>query len=90
MGQDIIDQCRGVKDVNLCTEPPCSESQIRTFQHFYYTKEIKVIALTTYTRKKGLYTYPRPVPLSNSIWYAKTIGLLGQTTNFLAEVIFQV
>ena len=51
MGQDVLDQCRGEKDVNSCTASSCRQSQLRTFQHFYYIKKIKVITLATYPRK---------------------------------------
>ena len=74
MGLDILDQCRGEKYVNSCTASSCRQSQHRTFQHFYYIKKFKVITLATYPRKKDLNTYLRPVSLSNSIQYAKTIG----------------
>ena len=43
MGQDIIDQCREVKDVNLCTAASRRQSQLRTFQHFYYIKKLKLL-----------------------------------------------
>ena len=43
------------------------QSQLRTFQHFYYVKKIKVITLATYPRKKDFNPYLRPVSLSNSI-----------------------
>ena len=52
MGQDILDQCRGEKYVNSCTASSCRQSQLRTFQHFYYIKKFKVITLATYPRKK--------------------------------------
>ena len=67
MGLDIIDQYRGEKCVNSCTASSGRQSQLRTFQHFYYVKKIKVITLATYPRKKDLNTYLRPVSLSNSI-----------------------
>ena len=38
MGQDIIDQRREVKDVISFTASSCRQSQLRTFQHFYYKK----------------------------------------------------
>ena len=53
MGQDILDQCRGEKCVNSRTASSCRQSQLRTFQHFYYIKKkIEVITLATYPRKK--------------------------------------
>ena len=67
MGQDILDQCRGEKDVNSRTASSCRQSQLRTFQHFYYVKKFKVITLATYPRKKDFNPYLRPVSLSNSI-----------------------
>ena len=67
MGQDILDQFRGEKNVNSCTASSCRQSQFRIFQHFYYIKNIKVITLATYPRKKDFNPYLRPVSLSNSI-----------------------
>ena len=67
MGQDILDQFRGEKNVNSCTASSCRQSQLRIFQHFYYIKNIKVITLATYPRKKDFNPYLRPVSLSNSI-----------------------
>ena len=67
MGQDMLDQCCGEKYVNSCTASSCRQSQLRTFQHFYYVKKIKVITLATYPRKKDFNPYLRPVSLSNSI-----------------------
>ena len=67
MGLDILDQCRGEIDVNWRTASSCRQSQLRTFQHFYYVKKIKVITLATYPRKKDFNPYLRPVSLSNSI-----------------------
>ena len=58
MGQDVLDQCRGEKDVNSCTASSCRQSQLRTFQHFYYIKKFKVITLATYPRKKRLEHVP--------------------------------
>ena len=71
MGQDIVDQCRGVRDVNLCMASSCRQSQLRTFQHFYYKKKLSYYINNVSKKKKGLNTYLRPVSLSNSIWYAK-------------------
>ena len=39
MGLDILDQCRGEKYVNSRTASSCRQSQLRTFQHFYYIKK---------------------------------------------------
>ena len=63
MGLDIIDQCRGEKCVNWRTASSCRQSQLRTFQHFYYVKKIKVITLATYPRKKRL----QPVPTTSFV-----------------------
>ena len=50
----------------------CRQSQLRTFQHFYYKKKLSYyINNVSKKKKKGLNTYLRPVSLSNSIWYAK-------------------
>ena len=38
MGQDMIDQCREVNDVILFTASSCRQSQLRTFQNFYFKK----------------------------------------------------
>ena len=84
MGQDMIDQFRGVKDVNLCTASSCRQSQLRAFQHLYYKKMFKVITLTC-SRKKGLNTYLRTVSLSNGIWYAKLLGYWAKQKTFLQK-----
>ena len=62
----------------------------QNFSTLLLCKKIKVITSATYSRKKDFNPYLQPVSLSNSIQYAKTIGLLGQTTKFLAEVMCQV
>ena len=75
MGLDILDQCRGEKYVNSCTASSCKQSQLRTFQNFYYIKKkLKQLHQQRIQEKKDLNTYLRPVSLSNSIQYAKTIG----------------
>ena len=43
MGLDMLDQCRGEKYVNTCTASSSRQSQLRTFQHFYYIKNLKLL-----------------------------------------------
>ena len=74
MGLDMLDQCRGEKYVNSRTASSCRQSQLRTFQHFYYVKKLKLLHQQRIQEKKDFNTYLRPVSLSNSIQYAKTIG----------------
>ena len=52
MDQDIIDQCRGVRDVNLCMASSYKQSQLRTFQHFYYKKKLSYYINNVSKKKK--------------------------------------
>ena len=57
MGQDILDQCRGEKCVNSCTASSCRQSQLRTFQHFYYVKKLKLLQQRIQEKKTSTRTY---------------------------------
>ena len=53
MGQDRVDQFRGVRDVNLCMASSCRQSQLRTFQHFYYKKKLSYYINISKKKKKA-------------------------------------
>ena len=92
MGHDIIDHCQGVKDVTLCSASPGRQESTPNFSTLLLSKKKKISyhINNVSKKKKGLNTYLRPVSLSNSSGTQKTVGLLGQTTNFLTELMCYV
>ena len=71
MGQDIVDQFRGVRDVNLCTHPHADRVNSDLFNTFIIKKKLSYYINDVSKKKKRLEHVLRPVSLSNSIWYAK-------------------
>ena len=65
MGQDVLHQCRGVKDVNLCAASSCKQSQLRTSRW----QKVKTTTITApYSKEKQTTLFLQYVVISKNAY----------------------